>query len=833
MPGSRDQGQMKAFEWRQVQQLADRFQELWQSAGSVDLEQFLPPADSPVRVLVLNELILIDLDMRWQRGQVMGLEYYLEKFPELGTSRSLSPKLIAEEYRIRHRHGDRPGLSAYQKRFPDQFEAVRRLVETGGVDRTPSSAGTAPGLPPVGAVDVGGNLLPVGGGYQMLHRLGSGSFGEVWRADAPGGFPAAVKVIFRPLGHQEAQRELASLEVIRNLRHRCLVQTQAFWSLQDRLYVVMELADGSLGDRLKECRKAGEQGIPVAELLTYMRDAAEGLDYLHSQKVLHRDVKPENILLLQGHAKLADFGLARVVQGSRLLASATEAGTPMYMPPEVFRGQVGPRSDLYSLALSYAELRLGRRLLTGKNLAELMMEHLEGTPDLTPLAEAEQQVIRRALHKDPEQRYTTCLEWVAALEKALAPPPPPAPADSGRGNATATVPPAWRAPPQRRPVWPLLLPALVLAAAAAALFVVHSLPRGVPTGPGSSPADGAPDDSVLPFALEPLPPLVLTTGQQASLSVRLRRHHFAAPILLTFSGLPDRVTIPETTVEGDRAEIPVTAARDAVSGTRQVRVRARGGDQERETFLDLTVLFLPPGYEPVTPQTLPGYSGKLYYQRLRQVGDPTVEFVLVPKKRREEDDPGTFYLMVDKVSVRLFRRFLQETGTQAQPVWNDQAKDDDWPVLGVTVDDAYRSARWLGGDLPTAAQWDKATGVYDPDGRAGPFKGSWQTEPKPQVAVDRQEPMKVGEARDDVSPFGCRDLAGNGQEWTRTVNNGRRVPLAEPVRSDWVHLRGRSFLNPQPLLYQEMQSKEGSVFGVEPYTKTLPDLGFRVVLEPP
>jgi hypothetical protein len=846
---------MKTFEWRQLQELADRFQEVWQSGSGADLERFLPPADSPLRLPVLQELILIDLEMRWQRAQAFGLEYYLEKFPELGSARALPPKLIAEEYRIRHRHGDRPALAAYQKRFPDQFDAVRRLIEAEGVDRTPTTVGTAPGLPAPGTVDVGGNVLPVGGGYHMLHRLGSGSFGEVWRAEAPGGFPAAVKIIFRPISHEDAKRELTSLEVIRNLRHRCLVQTHAFWPLKDKLYIIMELADGSLRDRLKECRQAGGSGIPADELLTYMRDAAEGLDYLHAQKVLHRDIKPENILLQQGHAKLADFGLARVMEGSRL-GLATEAGTPLYMPPEVFRGQISPRSDLYSLALTYAELRLDRRLLRGSNLVELMMEHVEGTPDLSGLSEPEQQVILKALSKDPEKRYATCTEWVLALEKALAP-PPPAPADTdlgtlggpdlhralhGEKSGTGTAPPSWRPPTRRRPAWPVvLLLALVLTVPAAALFTVYGLSHGVATGQGGAAATGsgggAPDDSIPPFALEPLQPVVLTTGKQARLSVRLRRHRFTAPVVLTFSDLPERVTIPETTIESDSADVPVTALPLAVTGTKTVSVQARGADHAQNLFLKLTVLFLPAGYEPADAGTLSDLNDKPFYERLRRIGDPGVEFVLVPRKRKE--DPDTFYMMVNKVSVRQFRRFLEETGTKAKD-WQDNAKDPDWPVLGVTVDDAYRFAKWLGvnGNLPTVAEWDKAAGLHDPDGREGPYKGSWEATPKPQVAVNRLQektPLKVGEARDDESIFGCHDMAGNGTEWTRNVSRNRQVPLKEPTRNDLVLLRGCSFLNDEgPLRFQDLQPGGPSKVAAVSYTEPPPpDVGFRVVLEPP
>src|SRR5262249_22065188 len=154
-------------------------------------------------------------------------------------------------------------------------------------------------------------------------------------------------------------------------------------------------------------KQQGREGIPVEELLAYFAEAAEALDFLHKKNVQHRDIKPDNILLLQGHAKVADFGLARLQEG-RLLASATSSGTPAYMAPEVWRGKVSHHSDQYSLAATYVELRLGRPLFPSRDLPTLMMDHLQQTPLLAPLPEAEQQVLLKALHKEPAQRYADC-----------------------------------------------------------------------------------------------------------------------------------------------------------------------------------------------------------------------------------------------------------------------------------------------------------------------------------------------------------------------------------------------------------------------------------------
>src|SRR5262249_8804364 len=184
--------------------------------------------------------------------------------------------------------------------------------------------------------------------------IGTGGFADVWRAEAPGGVEVAIKVMFRAMAHEEARREFKSLDLVKRLRHPYLLQTHQYWVQDDHLYIAMELADGSLRGRLKECRAAGQPGIPLPELLIYLHEAAEALDFLQGEKVLHRDIKPDNILLLQRHAKVADFGLARLQQ-SQHLVSATNSGTPAYMAPEMWAGKVSPHTDQYCLAVTYAE----------------------------------------------------------------------------------------------------------------------------------------------------------------------------------------------------------------------------------------------------------------------------------------------------------------------------------------------------------------------------------------------------------------------------------------------------------------------------------------------
>jgi serine/threonine protein kinase len=421
MDRSPDWGRIETGAGDRLREIAERFRKAWQKVGGppdpVSFDAFLPPRDDPLRALALEELIKIDLKNRWQRGQATRLEHYLERFPELGPTRNLSPHLIWEEFRVRQEHGDKPALTAYLSRFPEQFAEVQRLIQLGQQRAQHSGTMSAPELPPTVASSPS-DVLKASGGYRLLKVIGQGTFGQVFQAEAPGGIEVAVKKIMRPLAHKDVQRELQALEVIKRLRHPFLLQTQAYWLRQDELLIVMELADGSLSNRLETCHRAGQTGIPVDELLQYFREAAEALDYLHGEQVLHRDVKPQNILLLKGHAKVADFGLARMWDGDDVL-QATSCGTPAFMAPEVWKGMVSPQSDQYSLAATYFALRTGRTLFPGN--VNAIFEHLEKAPDLSPLPEDEQRVLHKALAKEPAQRHANCRGFIQALAQSVLP----------------------------------------------------------------------------------------------------------------------------------------------------------------------------------------------------------------------------------------------------------------------------------------------------------------------------------------------------------------------------------------------------------------------------
>lgn len=251
-------------------------------------------------------------------------------------------------------------------------------------------------------------------GYALSDQLGVGGYGEVWRATAPGGLAKAVKFVFGHYSEKRATRELRALEKIKEVRHPFLLSLERIEVLEDRLVIITELADCSLKDRFDQCQTQGMPGIAREELLGYLRDAADALDFLSRVHSLqHLDVKPENLLLLAGHVKVADFGLVKDVANSQ--ASLVGGLTPLYAAPEVFQGRPTPYSDQYSLAILYQEMLTGTPPFDGVTAAELTMQHLKDEPNLAPLPTADRYTLARALAKDVERRFASCSEFVAAL----------------------------------------------------------------------------------------------------------------------------------------------------------------------------------------------------------------------------------------------------------------------------------------------------------------------------------------------------------------------------------------------------------------------------------
>jgi serine/threonine protein kinase/Leucine-rich repeat (LRR) protein len=256
--------------------------------------------------------------------------------------------------------------------------------------------------------------------HRLERQLGSGTYAEVWKAIAPDGYPVALKFV-RLIGEDAKDPgglEEAAHKVIRSIPGHANVLTIFEAVTRDNYLIIkMELADCTLFDRLKASTAQGLAGIPPGDLLQYMRDAARGIDHINDRNIVHRDIKPHNIMVMGDSAKVADFGLAKMVE--RTIARVSLRLTPAYTAPEFLDERATRWSDQYCLAVTYCQLRANRLPFEG-SYAKVIRGHRHERPNLTMLPETERPIVARALAKNPEERWPDCRTFVEELTKAIA-----------------------------------------------------------------------------------------------------------------------------------------------------------------------------------------------------------------------------------------------------------------------------------------------------------------------------------------------------------------------------------------------------------------------------
>ncbi len=244
--------------------------------------------------------------------------------------------------------------------------------------------------------------------YTIQRAVGSGGFGEVYYAVSDGGREVALKYL-----RNNPQVELRGVGHCINLKSPHLVSIFDVKKNADGDYfVIMEYCSGP---SLRDLLIAEPNGFAPEKAAFFVREVAKGLSYLHDRGIVHRDLKPGNIFYDDGYVKIGDYGLSKFIAVSRHSAQTASVGTVHYMAPEIGSGNYSHGVDIYALGVMLYEMLLGKVPFEGSSMAEILMKHLTSQPEVEDLPEPFGRIIRKALEKDPKDRYQSVDEMVDDL----------------------------------------------------------------------------------------------------------------------------------------------------------------------------------------------------------------------------------------------------------------------------------------------------------------------------------------------------------------------------------------------------------------------------------
>jgi serine/threonine protein kinase len=258
------------------------------------------------------------------------------------------------------------------------------------------------------------------GRYTIVAKLGTGAMGVVYKGyDDMIRRNVAIKMIYLEKFLNEEQLEDVRKRFYRecraagNLSHPHIVTIYDVGEYKDQPFIAMEYIDG---ENLVQKIKKYKVGLPWKFVMDIFIQVAKGLEYAHKKGIIHRDIKPANILVdRENQAKIADFGIAKI-SFSKMTQTGIILGTPSYMAPEQIRdGKTDKRSDIFSLGASLYQAVTGAKPFTGKDISEVMHKVIQYDPPIITLfpqviPAAMERIIKKAIHKNPDQRYQSCSE---------------------------------------------------------------------------------------------------------------------------------------------------------------------------------------------------------------------------------------------------------------------------------------------------------------------------------------------------------------------------------------------------------------------------------------
>jgi serine/threonine-protein kinase len=396
--------------------------ELWRQGRPPEISDFLIQAGR-LGLAQLVAVLRVDQRQRWLHGDRITVEDYLRQLPALAAEPLHALDLIYSEFLLREELGESPAVEEYARRFPAFADELHLQVELHRAV-TPSRTAQPPATLAGPCPDP---HFPVVPDYELLEVIGRGGMGVVYRARQSNlNRTVALKMIlaWEHLDAEQLTRFRAEAQAIARLQHPNIVQIHEVGEYRDWPYFSMEFLEGGSLDR-----QLGGRPQPAQQAAVLVRILAGAMHAAHQRGVVHRDLKPGNVLLAaDGTPKISDFGLAKMLDGP---AGQTQTGailgTPSYMAPEQARGQnreIGPAVDVYALGAILYELLTGRPPFLGLTVLETLGQVC--SIDVVPPHRLQPRVPRdleticlKCLRKEIGERYPTAAALAEDLQRFL------------------------------------------------------------------------------------------------------------------------------------------------------------------------------------------------------------------------------------------------------------------------------------------------------------------------------------------------------------------------------------------------------------------------------
>jgi len=589
------------------------------------------------------------------------------------------------------------------------------------------------------------------GKYEIQEEIGQGGFGTVYKAlDRSLKRTVAIKVLHPNLVNDQTflGRFRQEAQITARLEHSNLVPIYDYGESEGRYYIVMSyMPGGSLKDRIKN-----EAPFSKEAALTIIEQIAVGLEYSHKRHVIHRDLKPGNILFdEEGKAHISDLGFAKLLRSDASASMSTSGGivgTPSYMAPEVWRGaKASPATDIYSLACILVEMITGVRLFDGESTPEVMLKHFEPLQLPESFPEEWKPVLEAALEKKPEDRIDNVKIFISELQSLTN-------LESSHQNAVSNF-----SKPRNQKA-----PSKAQVVDESSREAGKHKPKKVVT---DSSSNNGPKSSNLLIVAGICVGIILVIAVISLLLNSLQQNN-------------QRVdTAPEVNSgnasqnsKNSQEDLPVTEVKtvDPVLPNQNQNISSE------DTFIAAMPTSIPPT---LTPEPISGSTKRRDTDGMEMVYVPEGYFTMGSWDGQDDEVPvREVYLdgyWIDKFEVTngQYEKCVS-AGVCAKPAqtysntrnsYFGNSQYADYPVIFIKWNDAQKYCHWVNADLPTEAQWEKA--ARGTDQRRYAWGDAKPTADRANSLNEYDDTLRVGTFPAGVSPYGAYDMTGNVWEWTR------------------------------------------------------------------